>query len=283
MEFYIVIPVHNEEQYIERTFDSLVSQTLLPKKIVVVNDASSDRTWEIIEKYEAEYPFIKGIYLDSEKVHQPGSKVIRAFYEGYKTLDDNWDVLCKFDGDLIFPPDYLEVLAQTFQTNPKVGIAGGFCYIKKNESWQLENLTGKDHVRGALKAYKKGCFEQIGKLKPAMGWDTIDELLARFHEWEIATIPALKVKHLKQTGKVYTKKAKYKQGEAFYRMRYGFLLTAIASGKLAFRKKSLSCFSDSIKGFFLAKKNLEEFLVTEEEGKFIRNFRWKNIQKKLLS
>ena len=114
-----------------------------------------------------------------------------------------------------------------------------FCFIEKNNTWDLESLTNKDHIRGALKAYRKECFIQIGGLKNNMGWDTIDELLAQYHGWKVCTDESLHVKHLKPTGVLYSKETKYKQGEAFYIMRYGFLLTLIASFKLAFRKRSL--------------------------------------------
>ena len=156
-------------------------------------------------------------------------------------------------------------------------MVAGFCYIKKNEDWVLESLTRKDHIRGALKAYRKACFLQIGKLKPSMGWDTIDELLAKYYEWEILTDESLHVKHLKPTGIGYHKASKYLQGEAMYKMRYGFMITLISALKLAYKKGSLSLFSDYMNGYFKAKKENIAYLVTEEQGKFIRNLRWKNM------
>ena len=161
-------------------------------------------------------------------------------------------------------------------------MAGGFCYIKTKGEWKLENLTNKDHIRGALKAYKKECFKQIGGLKSTMGWDTIDELLAQYHDWKIETDSSLHVKHLKPTGASYTKESRSKQGEAFYKMRYGFLLTLIASVKLGTKKKSFMFFLDTIKGYCKALRNKESFSVSEKEGEFIRNLRWKGIKKKLL-
>ncbi len=74
----------------------------------------------------------------------------------------------------------------------------------------------KDHVRGAFKAYSKACFKAIGGLKCAMGWDTVDELLAQYHGFKIHTDDTLKVKHLRPTGKAYNKKAKGLQGKAMY-------------------------------------------------------------------
>ena len=278
MNFYIIIPAHNEEAFLAQTLQSLTTQTLLPKQIVVVNDHSTDATQLIIDSFSAKFPFITSITISSEEKHQPGSKVVKAFYKGLDLIDENYDILCKFDADLIFPNNYLERISEIFQNNTSCGLAGGFCYIEKDGEWGLENLTNKDHIRGALKAYRKQCFQDMGGLKESMGWDTVDELLAQYHGWEIKTDESLHVKHLKPTGATYSKASKYKQGEAFKKMRYGFLLALIATAKLAVKKRSLTFFFNTITGFIKAKN---EFIVTKEEGKFIRKLRWRNIKKKL--
>ena len=161
-------------------------------------------------------------------------------------------------------------------------MASGFCYIKENNAWVLENLTNKDHIRGALKAYRKECFNQIGQLKPSMGWDTVDELLAKYNGWEILTDETLHVKHLKPTGLSYNKASKYLQGEAMYKMRYGFWITLISALKLASKKGSFKLFKDYMSGYFRAKSNKLEFLVSNEEGQFIRDLRWDGIKGKFL-
>ncbi|MGB5942051.1 MAG: glycosyltransferase [Leeuwenhoekiella sp.] len=279
--FVIIIPAFNEVKFIGQTLRSLAEQTLKPKKILVVDDGSTDTTVAILQEFSAKYDFIGYIEKGGDAHHLPGSKVVQAFNYGLKTLNSDFDIICKFDADLIFPKDYLQTLAEHFKENPKAGMVGGFCHVEKNGNWELENLTNKDHIRGALKAYRKSCFDQIGGLKPAMGWDTLDELLAQYHGWEILTDETLAVKHLKPTGATYSAKAKYKQGTAFYQMRYGFRLTAIASAKLAMRKKSLQFFKDYMAGYFKSKKENKPFLVTEEEGKFIRGLRWRKIKEKL--
>ncbi|MEL6810031.1 MAG: glycosyltransferase family 2 protein [Bacteroidota bacterium] len=278
MNFYIVIPAHNEETFLAKTLESLVTQSLLPKQVVVVNDNSTDGTQQIIDSFAHQYPFVSGITITSEGIHAPGSKVINAFYKGFDGLDGRFDVICKFDADLIFPKNYLKTLAEIFRENEKVGMVGGFCYIQKNGQWELENLTNKDHIRGALKAYRKECFHQIEGLKKAMGWDTVDELLAQFHGWRIYTDTSLKVKHLKATGATYTQGSGQKQGQAFKKMRYGFWLTLIASIKLAVKKGSFGYFWNCLKGYF---GKIDDYLVTEEEGKFIRKLRWRKIRNKL--
>ncbi len=107
MNFDIVIPAHNEEDYIGVTLKSLVEQTLLPKKIVVVNDNSTDKTAEVIAEFTSQFSWITSFDISSSSDHLPGTKVINAFYKGLEILDDNYDIICKFDADLIFPNNYL--------------------------------------------------------------------------------------------------------------------------------------------------------------------------------
>ena len=281
MNYYIVIPAHNEEALIGLTLQSLVTQTLLPKKIVIVNDNSTDNTTDIVSTFAKDHPFITIVEKKSSAIHLPGSKVIQAFNAGLETVDDDYDILMKADADLIFPPNYFEVLTRHFQSDPKIGMVGGFCYIEKNGDWILENLTDKDHIRGALKAYRKATFKEIGGLKAQMGWDTVDELLCKFYNWKIVTDASLHVKHLKPTGANYNKTARYKQGEAFYTLGYGLVITSIASAKLAFMKKKPLLFFDYIQGFLKAKSAKTPLMVTTEQAKFIRNYRLKKMKEKV--
>lgn len=281
MNYYIVIPAHNEEAFMALTLQSLVEQTVLPAKAVIVNDNSTDKTAEIVLAFAEKQPWISLVNKTSDTIHLPGSKVIQAFQKGFETLDADYDVIVKLDADLILPPDYFETVLKRFESDPEIGMAGGFAYIEQNNQWKLENLTDKDHIRGAFKAYRKSCFGQIGGLKPAMGWDTVDELLSKFYGWKVVTLPELKIRHLKPTGANYNKAARYKQGEAFYSLGYGFWITAIASAKLAMMKKKPLLFFDYMKGFWKAKSSKKEMLVSEEQAQFIRDYRLTKMRKKL--
>ena len=280
--YYIIIPSHNEEKFISLTLQSLVEQTVLPKKIVVVNDNSTDKTADIVLAFAEKHSFISLVNKTSDAIHLPGSKVIQAFQKGLESIDDNYDFIVKADADLIFPANYFETIIKHFQSDERIGMAGGFAYIEKNGEFILENLTDKDHIRGAFKSYRKETFKQIGGLKPAMGWDTVDELLCKFYNWKVITDETLKVKHLKPTGANYNKTARYKQGEAFYSLGYGFFITAIASLKLAMRKGKPLLFIDYIQGFWKAKSSKKPLLVTTEQAQFIRNYRWKKMKEKII-
>jgi len=281
MNFYIIIPAHNEEGTIGLTLESLVNQTLQPKRVVVVNDNSSDKTPQIISTYTEKYGWISSINITSSNEHIPGAKVVNAFYKGLEVLDHNYDIICKYDADIIFPNDYLESISKLFKSDEKIGIAGGIPFIKKNDTWVFEKVASKSHVRGPLKSYRKQCFNDIGGLKKSVGWDSIDVLLAQYFGWKVQTNKELYVKHLKPTGKTYSKNTRHLRGEGLYKMRFGFILTIIASLKSAFNKRSGAYFLNSVIGYFKAKREKQAFLVDEKQGIFIRQLHWNNIRKKL--
>lgn len=284
MEYYIIIPIHNEETFLVDCLESILQQSLLPKKVILVNDNSTDKSETIINAFVAENSLFQKLNTSSTPQHMPGSKVVNAFNKGMEQLDNNYDFLVKLDADIILPEAYFEKIAFIFKKHPKVGIAGGFAYEQdSNGNWILNHPMNKDHVRGAFKAYRKSCYLSINGLRTAMGWDTVDELLAQFHGYTIFTDKILKVKHLRPTGNAYNKQAKLLQGKAMFTMRYGFCISLIASLKMALKQKKTITFFYNLKGYFKAKKEKSPYLVTQKEGDFIRSLRWKAIKRKLFS
>jgi len=284
LKYYIVIPAHNEEKFISSTIESVLNQSLLPKKMIIVNDHSSDTTESIIDDYAIKNTWIQKVNKTSSNEHIPGSKVIEAFNTGLNSLDDDYDFIVKLDADLILPKDYFQRIAEILRKNNDIGIVGGFAYEQENEQgpWKLNHPMNKDHVRGAFKAYRKSCFKKIGGLKNSIGWDTVDELLCKFYRFTIYTEESLKVKHLRPIGKSYNKKAKYLQGEAMYKMQYGWAITYIAALKMAIKNKKISILFNCLKGYYASKRKKTAFIVSDEEGVFIRKLRWKGILNKLM-
>lgn len=283
LTYAIVLPAHNEEKFIADALESIVCQTHLPSQLVVVNDNSTDSTAAIIQTYVQKYPFIESTHSEAtSNSHEPGSKIVKAFYKGFDKIHADWEVIVKLDADVILPARYFEEILREFSANPKLGIAGGIAQIEKNGKWEFEKIGDKKHVRGPFKAYRKECFEVIGGLKKSIGWDTVDELLAQFHGFEIKVRTDLFVKLQKPTGIQYSSIHAEKTGQGFYLMDYGFLISLIASLKSAWQKKNFSVFFNTLKGYFKSSQEALPKIVTVEEGKFIRKYRWQGILKKLL-
>ena len=113
MKFLIIIPAHNEEENILPCLESLKNQTFQDFKCVIVNDGSTDKTQQIVENFINSVT-LSGVEALSFKVlnlekseHQPGAKVVRTFNKGLETENlQEYDVVCKFDADIIFPDNY---------------------------------------------------------------------------------------------------------------------------------------------------------------------------------
>lgn len=281
LTYSIIIPAFNEDQYILQTLESITNQTLLPQEVVIVDDNSVDKTYQLVNDYIIDKASFKLIKTNAENKHLPGAKVIRAFQKGFENMTKDYDIIVKLDADLILPSNYFEVVISHFQSNNQIGMVGGFAYIKKNKDWILESLTNDDHIRGAFKSYRKKCYEDIGGLSPNMGWDTLDEMLARYHGWIIKTDSSLHIKHLKPTGFAYHHSSKGKQGLVFYQLGYGFWLTFIATLKLNIKKKRYKLIYHDLLAFFKAVINSKAKLVNLNQQKFIQNYRWNQIKNKL--
>ena len=115
----------------------------------------------------------------------PGKKIIKAFNYGLSKNKLKYDFIGKFDGDLILPKNYFEILINEFKINNKLGLASGVIASMVNEKWLIENMYDKDHVRGGIKFYSKEAFKEINGLKESIGWDTLDEMQLKYFRYEI--------------------------------------------------------------------------------------------------
>ena len=299
MKFLIIIPAHNEENNISFCLESLKKQNFQDFVCMIVNDGSTDRTAEIINNFKNQDSRFRVLDLETSE-HSPGAKVVRTFDKGLQALDwKDFDVVCKYDADIVFPTNYLEKINQTFETNPKAGIVSGLVYIKKyksnseiknlrnpnenwldfsnkNNEWIFENLSSKNHVRGPIKAYRKECFEDMNGLRTVLGWDNLDILLAKKHGWDVVTIKDLWVKHLRPTAYKYKSQKAEKLGQYFYNIGLSLPLAMISSAKSSFKNRSAKEFFITINSFL---KQKERQNLSTEEIKFIRNLRWKEFFK----
>jgi glycosyltransferase involved in cell wall biosynthesis len=220
-KYVVITPVRNEAPFIETTIHSMREQTVTPMEWIIVDDGSTDETADIVASYAVEHPWIKLVHRTDRGVRQRGKGVIEAFYAGQRTLTHHdYNFIVKLDGDLSFEPTYFESLLSKFLARPNLGIAGGAVYERADgKNWSLR--PAKDHVRGPTKVYRRACFEAIGGLVPALGWDGVDEWKARAAGWEVESFLELKVLHYRLTGQATGwLKARKEQGYGAYYMCY---------------------------------------------------------------
>lgn len=284
MEFIVIMPAYNEEDVIGKTLETVVKQSVLPKRLIVVNDGSTDATPEIVKGFQEKHTWISLVNHDKKAGHSPGAKIVRAFYLGYNTIEEDWDFVMKLDADLDLPSNYFEAVVQHFESDPKIGMAGGICLVERNGEWIREQTAELEHIRGAFKAYRKACFEDIGGMKASIGWDTADEILCKYKGWKVKVDPSLEIRQFRVTGiKSGAVKVNIKAGVGTYRLRYGFWIALISAAKcgLVNRPYGLTGLG-FMYGWLKAWWRGDEFIVSPEEGQYIRQYRVKRMKEKYL-
>lgn len=199
-KYLIITPARDEEEYIEKTILAVANQSVRPLQWIIVNDGSRDKTGVIIDYYAEMYPWITAWHRPNRGYREAGGGVINTFYDGYAQIEPSqWSFLVKLDADLSFPSDYFERCFAEFVKDPRLGIGGGGIYHEERGELKLEE-NPKFHVRGATKIYRRECWDDIGGLLRAPGWDTIDEVKANMLGWSTRSFLGLRVSHYRFTG-----------------------------------------------------------------------------------
>ena len=102
-EFTAVIPAFNEERFIARAIESVLSQTVMPGQIVVIDDGSTDNTAAVVKQYAGDG--VEYIYQDNSglsSARNTGIKAARGKYIGFLDSDDEWKNFVLSDVKSIF-------------------------------------------------------------------------------------------------------------------------------------------------------------------------------------
>lgn len=231
MKYIVISPVKNEGRYVGETLSSMAAQAVKPVEWVIVNDGSTDDTPGIIKGYTQKHRWIKLVEHNGAR-RSRGGHIVSIVYLGLskiKTAD--FDYLVKLDCDLSFEPVLFERAFKYLEANPRVGITSPISHILSGGRL-VEEKSSRGHTLGACKIYRRECFEDIGGLVPAMGWDGIDEIKARMKGWDAEPVPGLKVVHLRPEGKATgTFSSGRERGRGSYFMGYHPLFFAFRAAK----------------------------------------------------
>ncbi|MGB2988241.1 MAG: glycosyltransferase family A protein, partial [Phycisphaerae bacterium] len=198
----IVSPVRNEAAYLQRTIDSVASQTVRPHVWIIVDDGSADETPTIAARAAQAHDWIRLHRRGDRGVRKLGGGVVEAFNEGLGQFNlDEFDYVCKLDGDLEFGPTYFERLFEKFEADPKLGTASGKAWIRVGKRLVPER-SSDEFSHGQTKLYRVACFKQIGGFVPEVMWDGIDCHRCRMLGWKARSFrdEELRFIHLRPMG-----------------------------------------------------------------------------------
>ena len=236
--YVLVTAAHNEEAFIETTILSIVLQTLPPAEWVIVDDASTDRTAEIVRIYACEHSFIHLLRLPGG--HPPDfAAQVHAINAGLNLLKATaYEFVGNVDADISFVPSYFERLLEKFRGNVNLGLAGGFLQEKEGARFKLRSGNTSGSVPHGIQFFRRECFQAVQGYAPfkygAPDWHA--EVCARMKGWHVRAFPDLKAFHHRSTGSV--------SGLVNYFYRSGLSAYSLGSDPLFEILKSLHRFKE---------------------------------------
>ena len=123
MKVSVVVPAYNEERWIGRLLESLLKQTILPLEVIVVNNASTDKTRVIVAGYKQKFKS-KGMRL--VLVNEPIKGVGQARNAGAKRVEG--EILVFLDADCVAASDHIKLVREYFDEDSGLIHAGSYEY-----------------------------------------------------------------------------------------------------------------------------------------------------------
>jgi biofilm PGA synthesis N-glycosyltransferase PgaC len=201
MKYVLITPAHNEELFIAKTLDSMVAQTLLPERWIIVNDGSTDKTADIAADYAQRFPWIQLVHRSRRLDRHFGAKV-DAFNAGLERIGStDFDVIGNLDADISFDPDYLQFLMKKFVEDPTLGVAGT-PFVENGYDSARDSFEGENHVPGGCQLFRRRCFQEVGGYvpNPGGGIDWIAVTTARMKGWQTRSFPEKRFHHYRALG-----------------------------------------------------------------------------------
>jgi glycosyltransferase involved in cell wall biosynthesis len=201
MKYVLITPAHNEETFIQKTLASMVAQTVLPERWVIVDDGSTDCTAEIVESYVKRHPWIELVRRPQRSDRNFTAKA-RAFGAGFERLQPlKIELIGNLDADISFGPDHFEFLIEKFAKDPTLGVAGT-AYTQQDWDSTRDSFEGESSVHGACQLFRYRCFQDVGGYVPsrAGGIDWIAVTTARMKGWKTRNFPERRFRHHRLMG-----------------------------------------------------------------------------------
>lgn len=275
LDYILITAARNEEDYIDATIKSVLSQTVLPQKWIIVSDGSTDKTDRIIKEHSEHSNLLEFVRREAEDSRQfdIASKVF-ALNTGYERIKSYaCGYIGHLDADITMERDYYENIIKKFNENKLLGIAGGFIYEPVAGRFKCRPYNTSRSVAGAIQLFRRECYEHIGGFIPLRmgGEDTYAEVVARKKGWKVQSFPEIVVRHHK-VGNLSRGKVRecFRKGMAAYSLGSHPLFEVVKSIRRGVEKPyGISVLSRMI-GFMWPYLCGQERLVSDEFIKFMR-------------
>ncbi len=218
--YVLITSARNEEEYIEQTLQSVTSQTVLPRRWVIVDDGSTDGTAACVKKYADRFDWIELISTKPGERRNFAAKArnVAMAYDRLRNL--TFDVVGNIDADISFAENHMAFLLDKLSEDQQLGLAGT-AYLEKDFDSRKNTTADTSHVSGQCQLFRRECWEAIGGYSHSSsgGIDWLAVRTARMKGWKVTSFHERTFFHHKPmgTGGGNIWKAWFRNGQKDYR------------------------------------------------------------------
>jgi len=270
----LITPAHNEEAFIQETCESIAAQTLESLKWIVVDDASSDRTADIVARYQHAHPDRIELLRVTRAPGRDFRNKVRAFEVGaIRARQLGFEFIGNLDADISLKPDYYATMVACLEAQPKLGVVGGMVCTNIEGNFVSQRVS-TDSVAGAVQLFKRACFEEIGGYCPLPlgGIDAAAEITARMKGWEVRTLAEVSVLENRRTGTALVSplQARVREGKRLYSLGYSLPFFLVRCVRRSLERPKLIGSLAALTGFLGCLLRREPHVLSPEVIDFLR-------------
>lgn len=192
----LVVSVFLDEEALLPTFlESLADQTRVPDRALLVDDGSDDTSAAIAAEFARHHSWAEVLHRP-RRPRERDRLVSAAVWTGFTwaadgaLADGDYGIVAKMDADLRLPPGLLEEVEARFEADARLGLTGPYL-SELDRAGELKRLRWRpEHVGGAVKFYRRQCYESVFPLPPLLNLDMVDEVKARSAGWKTESFEA---------------------------------------------------------------------------------------------
>ncbi len=169
----IIIPLYNREKIFYKTLNSILNQTCKDYEVVVIDDGSSDSSFNEAKKYENKFWKRKIRY---KVLRQKNSGAPKARNVGFEHSRGEYLLFC--DADAVLKPNALRIMLEALEKNKKAGYADPW----HRDGWKLFKLFAFDTEKLKKMPYIHTMALIRREHFPKKGWD---ESIKKLQDWDL--------------------------------------------------------------------------------------------------
>jgi poly-beta-1,6-N-acetyl-D-glucosamine synthase len=225
--YALVTACHNESENLPGLIVSVSSQSVRPAHWVIVDDRSTDRSFEIAEEKTHRFPWVTVVRSQPIEGRYGGHTFVGkvgALNSGLALLQlSRMDYIGILDADITLPSGFYARLVEEMEGDPQLGLAAGQIFEALDNRLRVHRVSTQS-ASGGTQFFRSSCFVSLAGFRPFPhgGEDAALEIEARARGWRVKTIGDLPAYHRGEVGGASGNriKARFKRGRSFHQLGY---------------------------------------------------------------